>query len=181
MKFVNFIDKLLDLLAKWLGIGFIVDEEPAKPQNTLETPMKQPPETPKVPEQPKVPSTPKNPTVRQFCEAIKIHEGWFKCSRSQRNHNPGNIRCGIMNAQAVGKDKDNFCIFPTDEIGFEALMHMIRRARDGASKVYSPTDTIAVFFSKYAPKSDKNNPDAYARAIAGRLSVGVDFQIKNLT
>lgn len=127
-------------------------------------------------------------TVIDFCRAIKQHEGWYppskdypSGSRAYRNNNPGNIRCNtIMNHLATGKDKDGFCKFPTEQIGFQALVRLVQRAVDGESYVYKPHMTIEQFFSIYAPASDKNDPKAYARFVAHQIGVEPTLPIKNL-
>jgi len=117
--------------------------------------------------------------ITKFAEAIKTHEGWFAGSRSQRNHNQGNLRFAGQE-KAIGKDKDNFAIFANDEDGFAALIHQITIAIDGRSKVYNSEMTILQFFERYAPSADNNNPHAYAKFVADYIGADINFQIKNL-
>lgn len=114
-----------------------------------------------------------------FCLAIQQYEGWFVGSRSFKNNNPGNLRY-VGQKEASGKDKDNFCIFPTYEIGFKVLKDMIIRAASGKSTVYNPNMTIERFFCVYAPSSDGNHPITYANAVAKKVGVPVSTPIKNL-
>ena len=117
--------------------------------------------------------------ITKFAEAIKTHEGWFAGSRSQRNHNPGNLKFANQE-KAIGKDNDNFAIFAKDEDGYEALMHQIIIAIDGRSKVYNPEMTILQFFERYAPSADNNNPHAYAKFVADYIGASINCQIKYL-
>ena len=80
---------------------------------------------------------------------------------------------------ATGRDKDNFCIFPSYGTGFEALEQFIKDAGENKLKAYKNC-TILSFFQVYAPSNDKNKPDVYARFVAGKLGVGVNTYIKNL-
>lgn len=121
-----------------------------------------------------------------FCKAIKNHEGWFmpgpqypKGSVSFRNKNPGNLRYAEQKG-SIGKDSNNFAIFPTEEVGFAALRHQVEIACNGKSKVFKPTDTILQFFQKYAPASDNNEPYIYADNVAKAVGVPITTQMKDL-
>lgn len=117
--------------------------------------------------------------LETFAAAIKTYEGWFAGSRSQRNHNPGNLKFANQ-SKAIGKDKDNFAIFTNDQDGQEALINQIQIAIDGRSKIYNPEMTITQFFEKYAPSADNNNPNKYAEFVANSIGKPSTFQIKNL-
>lgn len=119
------------------------------------------------------------PSVKDVAEAIKIHEGWFKGSRSQRNQNPGNLRYAKQ-LGTTGQDDKGFAIFKTYDDGFAALCKLITNARDGKSKVYKPEMSLVEFFSVYAPAFDHNDPNAYAKFVAQKLKVSIDFKIKDL-
>lgn len=122
----------------------------------------------------------------RFATALKIHEGWYKGSRSYRNNSPGNFRYTKFvgtTLGAIGQDKQGFAIFKDYNSGFQALMKFITMAAQGRLNLtpYRPETTILQFFQIYAPAEDKNNPVLYAK-IVGK-SLGVDektFQIKNL-
>ena len=146
-------------------------------------PSIQPSEVPLVP-------TPTPPTIQlhtalllKFCMAIQAHEGFFPPgskyptgTRSYRNNNPGNIKYGefAKSCGATDKDKDGFAKFESYLDGFNALKALIINAATGKSRIYRPTMTLPQFFAKYAPSSDNNDPDAYARAVARKL--GVDYK-----
>lgn len=121
----------------------------------------------------------KRPSVSDLAEAIKIHEGWFKGSRSQRNNNPGNIRFASQ-ANTIGKDDKGFAIFKTYADGFAALCRLITNAKSGKSRVYKPEMSLLEFFSVYAPSFDNNDPNNYARFVAQKLKVSIDFKIGDL-
>ncbi len=122
---------------------------------------------------------PRENKLDSFCLAIQSFEGYYPGSRSFVNRNPGNIRF-IGQKSAIGQDHSGFCIFPTYEIGFQALKDLVIAAYSGKSKVYSPDMTLIAFFSKYAPTSDNNDPNAYANFVAKKIEEPVTFQIKNL-
>lgn len=118
-------------------------------------------------------------TVVDFAEAIKQHEGWYKGSRSYRNNNPGNIRY-VSQEGTTGQDPQGFAIFKTYEDGFNALVALIKRAKAGDSRIYRPNMSFLEFFSTYAPSFDHNNPENYARFVAQKLKVSVDYKIGDL-
>lgn len=96
-------------------------------------------------------------------------------TKSWRHNNVGNLRWSPYQIGNI----DNFSVFKTYEDGWKALLHQLTIAINGKSKVYNPEMTLADFFSVYAPSSDNNNPQSYAKAVAQRLKVAVGFQIKN--
>lgn len=148
------------------------------PETPPQTPYT-PPGTPK-PATPVIDYIPPRPMLLSaFCMSIQKFEGWVANppSRSYLNKNPGNLRKWHTQTGTAG----GFAVFPTYEAGFAALKELVTRAATGKSTVYKPTDTIAQFFAKYAPSSDNNHPDTYARFVALRLGVeATTFQIKNL-
>lgn len=70
----------------------------------------------------------------------------------QRNRNPGNLRFAGQ-VESVGKDEDDFAIFPTDMAGWRALVKQIKRDQGRG-------DTIRKFISEYAP-SQENDTASY--------------------
>lgn len=173
---VKFMQNLLSYIADLIKPL----ELPPKPPEIAPLPPEVPKEVPKVaPLPPEPPKIADSPTVQQFCEAIKIQEGWFAGSRSQRNHNPGNCKYSSVGyAKIYGevkRDRGNFAIFKDDETGMLYLRNLVI----GKIKK-APEETIVGFFEVYAPSYDGNNPVQYARAVAGRLGVGINYQLKNL-
>lgn len=122
----------------------------------------------------------------KFIDAIKEIEGWFPISkkypigsRSFRNRNIGNIRF-VGQRLAIGKDKDGFAVFKTEEDGRKTLETMIYNAAIGKSRVYKPTDTILQFAQKYAPSFDGNHPKSYATFLAKRTGITINTPISKL-
>jgi len=117
-------------------------------------------------------SVPKDFLLNVMAMTIQKHEGWiiFPPSRSVRNHNPGNARYSSVGYLAkygrVGKDKDNFAIFPTYEIG---LMYLKNLILEKAKK--NPSWNLYDFFNVYAPESDNNNTTRYAEIVARAMDV----------
>lgn len=114
--------------------------------------------------------------LEKWADAIKEYEGWFEGSRSQRNNNPGNLRWSPF---MVGKE-GGFAKFATFSDGYKALLHQLRIATNGKSRVYRPEMTLLEFFSTYAPASDSNHPRAYAEFVARKLGVNTDTKINTL-
>lgn len=128
----------------------------------------------------------------RWAEGIKTHEGWFVGSRSYRNNNPGNFRFPlgstyVASLGAIGRDKDNFAIFPSQEKGWEALLQFLRDAKANqliayrayAKKMARPGNicTLGDFFAVYAPTSDNNQPLAYTEAVAKHIGVTPDTPV----
>jgi len=110
--------------------------------------------------------------IPQWIEAIKIMEG----AKPYRN-NPGNIR---FIGQKYAVNDNGYCKFDTYEHGYQALESLLINACTGKSKIYYPTMTLNDFYDKYAPDSDGNDSNNYAKFVAKRLGVSVDTQIKEL-
>lgn len=69
----------------------------------------------------------------------------------QRNKNPGNLKSGgLADALAVGKDNQGHLIFPSAEVGFEALAQDLGAKISGRSTKVGPNPTIAQLGSVYA-------------------------------
>lgn len=120
--------------------------------------------------------------LSEFCIAISNYEGGPK-DLNHRQCNPGNLKYGpfAIAAGATRQGSKGFAIFPSWDIGMNALEKLVRNAASGKSVSYKPTMTILQFFSTYAPSSDNNDPNAYAKYVGGRLRVDYKtYQIKNL-
>lgn len=115
--------------------------------------------------------------MEDWALAIKEFEGWFVGSRSYRNHNPGNLR---YSKYQLGLDSGGYAIFKDYETGWKALLFQLEIAVDGRSNVYKPSDTLLEFFSKYAPSSDNNHPETYAKFVANKLGVDLNTEIRLL-
>lgn len=118
------------------------------------------------------PVVPKLSKLDLWCEAAKIMEN----ARPILN-NPGNIK---YIGQPDAKDNGGFCQWPTYAIGMEHLRNMFIAAGTGKSEIYHPTDNLIVFYSKYAPSSDGNNPHNYALFVANHIGVSVNTEIQDL-
>ncbi len=113
--------------------------------------------------------------IQKMAEAIKSFEGWYVGSRSYRNNNPGNLKFHNQ-AGAIGQDETGHAVFGTYESGWNALVNQLRLAFYGGSAVYSLSDTLYTFFSKYA----EANSGPYARYVAGALGVSPDTALADL-
>ena len=155
MTFIGLLQKALEIAKQILGL---------KQQELVELKKKDMP-TPEI----------KKPTLEDMALAIKKHEGWFIGSRSWRNQNPGNLRWSPF----MLRKEAGFAYFKDYATGWKALMYQLQIARNGDSKVYTPEDTLKEFFAKYAPSSDNNDPDAYAKAVAKQIGVDVNYKLKD--
>lgn len=95
--------------------------------------------------------------------------------------NPGNIKCSaVMHKNAIDIDPRGFCIFPTYEVGYNALRNQFIRAATTGSTNYKPTMTLYEFYAVYAPDNDGNNSRHYAEVVAQHIGVLPTTQIKSL-
>lgn len=115
-----------------------------------------------------------NSTVQLIAEAIQAHEGWIlpgrgypRGSRSYRNNNPGNLKF-IGQRGSVGADTAGFAIFPSFELGWNALLSDLN-----AKFKRNPSLSIAGLVHIYAPSSDGNNELAYVNAINSHINANV--------
>lgn len=107
--------------------------------------------------------------LNDFCLAIRDYEG-KPGDLNYKNNNPGNIR---------GRN-GNFLKFATMEEGFDYLKAYVKRAATGEHRAYKNGCTIAEFFKVYAPTGDNNNPDAYAKWVAKRISETVNTRVVDI-
>jgi hypothetical protein len=119
--------------------------------------------------------------IDKMADAIQRFEGWTVGSLSQKNNNPGNIKASPEAWQGQqGIDSHGFVIFDTYENGRRALLISLTNAASGKSSVYSPSDSLYDFFSKYAPASDNNEPRMYANYVASQIGVDPNNTIGTL-
>lgn len=82
-----------------------------------------------------------------------------------RNFNPGNLR--VWGEQET---RDGFAVFDSPEEGWAALQKQLDRYKQGKTPGTSGDMTLLEAMQKYAPSSDNNNPDSYARNIVQQIS-----------
>jgi hypothetical protein len=111
--------------------------------------------------------------IYQIACAIATQEGFFVAdSRSQRNHNPGNLRAApwLANAKVDG----GYWQAASDAEGMAGLLHQIAL---NVARGYSLRRLIAA----WAPASDGNNPDVYLKNVAAWCGIGdVDVPLMTL-
>jgi len=98
-------------------------------------------------------------------------------SRAWRNNNPGNTK-GIKTA--IGRDKDNFDIFPDLATGRKTKKDLIQRKykdyssiRDMLKGKYDKNGNY-IMGTAWSPAYDSNDPDLYADQIKGWVGLDVD-------
>lgn len=178
---INIIKKILDIDQEIINKNVLVKPIVESPVVSVIQPVDQPVIQP---------VKTKMPTIKDFALAIQHHEGYFKPgengypdgSLSYRNANPGNLRPTkyvIDYLGALGEGVGGFARFSSYEKGFEGLCMFIKNCQNNMVRGYHDA-TIKSFFERYAPSEDNNNPLAYAKAVAKRLGVSIDFKIKDL-
>lgn len=103
-------------------------------------------------------------------EKIKRSNG----SAAWRNNNPGNIRKSkaAYSFGAIG-ETDKWAIFPDEETGLNAIVKLLQ------SKNYRNLSVRAAIH-RWAPYSDGNNPENYARKISKMTGLPADAKINTL-
>jgi hypothetical protein len=152
------------------------------------------------------PTEPKEMTDKEknlftFAKAIETFEGWVENppSRSFRNKNPGNLRGLTEYTKSLGAtsvDDKNFCIFPSYEVGFNALKTLIKDTAN--DKLIGRRDVSVLEFFQgvkqedgkfkfgcgdllgYAPTEDDNAPIVYAMFVAKKVGCEIDTKLKDI-
>ena len=88
-----------------------------------------------------------------------------------KNNNPGNIRVPGTN---------EFQKFDNLQAGFDALLKQIKMYQDGSSKNTTGKETLLELMKIYAPASDKNDPDGYAKYLAEKLNISINTPISQI-
>jgi hypothetical protein len=105
-------------------------------------------------------------TIESLAKAIQKFEGWYPGSHSYRNNNPGNLRSG---ARMTGKDSSNYAVYATFANGWADLLDLLNKRA-----VQHPEWTLLDLFNSYAPASDNNDPNTYAKYVAQQTGLSVD-------
>lgn len=117
--------------------------------------------------------------IETWAKAIRIQEGNNAKDRNFKNCNPGNLKYTILTKElgAIGKDKDNFCIFKDYDAGFNALCEFLKLACDDKLLNYHSARTLRKFTKVYAqpPTGSK-----YAENVAKALKVSPEILISEL-
>jgi hypothetical protein len=97
--------------------------------------------------------------VNRFSEAIARAEGFYVAdSVPARAHNPGDLTddgdIGLGVIQTSGAFGAKITVYATDEDGWTALRHKLRRMLNGASTVYTPDLTLMEMALKYSGSAD---------------------------
>lgn len=96
-----------------------------------------------------------------LCQAVAQYEGFGPpAHRATRNNNPGDIEWGAfarmygatrieeIPQQFAAKEQPRFAYFPSVDMGFEAMKHLLARDYVGM--------TVSQMLNKYAPPSENN-------------------------
>lgn len=100
-------------------------------------------------------------------------------SLAARNNNPGNLR--FIGQKGATRGDKGFAKFESYEAGMQALINDLRSKQTGRTRTgLKPTSTLQELINVYAPKEDSNDPQTYAKYIAGQLGVGLNTPISQL-
>lgn len=114
--------------------------------------------------------------IEGLAQAIASMEGFFKPgSLAARNNNPGNLRSWGSAPIAAG-----YAAFQSVEQGWDALRAQIQKNVNRGLTLREFFAGKPGVYAGYAPSADKNNPEAYARFVAGRLGVDVDTPLSQI-
>lgn len=107
-------------------------------------------------------------------------------------NNPGNIKY-VGQSKAIGKSSKGFCIFPDYATGYMELRNLLVRAATGQGNNYEADETLNEFYAGipmpnrygreiygYAPESDNNKPNHYAKFVADVIGVPVTTLLRDL-
>lgn len=90
----------------------------------------------------------------------------------QGKYNAGNVR-----DVTTGKFRN----FNSPEEGYQALVYQLMLYQTGKTKTgVKPNWTLLQAMNKYAPSSDNNNPNHYAKTIANRMGISVNTPISQI-
>ena len=106
--------------------------------------------------------------LEALADAIQWYEGWKMGSISWRNNKPGNLRW----SRFANGTRANFATFNSYIVGWIALWYDLHMKCLGKTRTgLNGNSTLLALFNVWAPSSDGNDPDAYARAVARRLKI----------
>lgn len=105
--------------------------------------------------------------IADMAEAIARMEGFYvRRSVAQRNNNPGNLR--RWGSRPV---RDGFAVFDTPEEGFAALRRQIELNISRGLTMREFFGGKPGVYPGYAPASDNNRPEHYARFVASQVGI----------
>ena len=102
--------------------------------------------------------------LEAIADAVMHHEGWYPRSISNECRNPGNLRDSPMQC---GLDPRGYAVFESLLDGYSGLLADLRSKVTGNNRHgLTPDSTLNDLFDVYAPRADKNDPNAYAEDVA---------------
>jgi hypothetical protein len=172
---IKTISAIVGLLSKIVALLYQFFPPSVKPQPPIVNPINVDPPPPAPLDPPHVSKIP------LLADGIQEAEGWNPTSRSCVNHNPGNIKFTpyVQLLGAVGKDAGNFAIFPSYEIGRQALIQFCTDACTNKLKAFRSTMSLDQFVSVYAEPPSVPAHATYVATIIKNIKV-VPKQISEL-
>lgn len=124
---------------------------------------------------PDTPTTAPRKTIPDFAKAISVAEGFGPPEAlPTRTNNPGNLVIGgpsenSASGAAISK-------FETPETGWDKLKNQLKMIKTGASKIYTPDDTIRSMAGKWTT----TEPEGWAQNVAKTLGVDPETKLSSL-
>jgi len=115
------------------------------------------------------------PRIEALADAIMAFEGWHPGDRPYRNRNPGDLRSSPL---AIGTDPGGYAMFDSLAHGYQALLQDLHAKCLGHTVTsLGPNSTLQDLVNVWAPTSDHNDPQRYARFVAQFVSTALKMQV----
>ena len=164
---ISLISRALALISQVIALIF-----PTKPIEAPVSVVNLPPVKPKPPEPIDLP---KKSLLEPFCLAITQYE-----NMALSYYNPGALRfSSYIQSLGATSERAGFAVFPNMATGEKALRSFVKAASENRLKAYHDKDILG-FFQVYAPSSDNNKPELYAKFVAGKVGVEVNTKLKDI-
>lgn len=116
-------------------------------------------------------SVPATRGIAKLAAAIQKFEGWYPGTPSYRNKNPGNLRSG---ARQIGTE-GGYAKYRSFADGWADLIDLLKKRAN-----QHPDWTLLDLFNSYAPASDGNDPNTYAKYVAQQTGLNVNMTLGEL-
>ena len=164
---LSLISRALSLISQVIALIF-----PTKPVEAPVSVVNLPPVKPKPPEPIDLP---KKSLLEPFCLAITQYE-----NMALSYYNPGALRfSSYIQSLGATSERAGFAVFPNMATGEKALRSFVKAASENRLKAYHDKDILG-FFQVYAPSSDNNKPELYAKFVASKCGVSIDAKMSDI-
>jgi hypothetical protein len=155
LAFISILNKIKELFSEP-----VVKEEPKEFPLVVVIPPKEEPKVSKL---------------EPFCLAITTYE-----NMPLSYCNPGALRTSsYITSLGATSERAGFAVFPDMVTGEKALRQFVKDASEDKLKAYHDKDILG-FFQSYAPSSDNNKPELYAKFVADKIGEKVGSLMKDI-